>query len=267
MSLTPNSDLTRTVKVRVSANELSERLHRVCLDAHPSPVKILFQDTGLSVWTHDNAKTIQAIVNEDLPEGGLKVGDPCVMCVEPKEFADLLRAKFNGKTVQIETEAGQPIEIKSSDGSTAVYHPADESEANIVPDHWILPVAKSGLRQFPMFDNEEATTSIKISRDEIMRGLTDMRVAKAPYVVFSFSDSGSTCESGHWGAKTNRSRSPITADVDGENTEVCFTNNLDRILNAVDGDNLTIQKHQKGGFAVIEGTTTTIVATEAVKEV
>ena len=34
MSLTPNSDLTRTVKVRVSANELSERLQRVCLDAH-----------------------------------------------------------------------------------------------------------------------------------------------------------------------------------------------------------------------------------------
>lgn len=263
----PNApELSRTVKVQAEANQIAEHLMRVSLDSHPSPVKILFNDDGMSVWTHDNAKTVQAIL-DDAPLDGLKVDEACVLCVEPKEFSDLLRAKFNGQKVRINTEAGKPVSISAKGGSTAVYHPADESEANIVPDHWILPEDEKGRRLFPMFDKEPATSVIKIARSELERGLTDMRVAKAPYVVFSFSDKGSTCESGHWGAKTNRSRSPIDADLTGASVEISFTNNLDRILAALDGDSFTVQKHEKGGFAVMQGATTTVIATEAVKEV
>mgnify|MGYP003671767089 CR=1 FL=1 len=94
-----------------------------------------------------------------------------------------------------------------------------------------------------------------------------MNVAKAPYIVFNFDKAKSNCESGHWGSKTNRSASPIVADVEGEGVKVCFTSNLTNILKTLDGELITIQKHTKGQFVVLEGTTTTIVATEAIREV
>ena len=58
--ITPNSPtLSRTVKARVSANEFSALLQRTVLDNPPTPVKILLEEDGVSIWTHDAAKTIQ----------------------------------------------------------------------------------------------------------------------------------------------------------------------------------------------------------------
>lgn len=263
--ITPNSDVARTVKAQVHAGELASLLQSVSLDAPPSPVRILLTDEGVSVWTHDNSKTIQAIVSER-PIGELKVDEPCVLLVEPKSFADLLSAKFKQEAVRISTSAGKPITIKSRQGGTAIYHAADEDDCNIVPDHWVLPTV-DGKKVFPMFDGEEATSVIKTSRSELQRALTDMTVSKAPYVVFSFTDGKSTCESGHWGAKTNRAASPIVADLEGEDVSICFTSNLTQILKTLDGEAITLHKHNKGQFVVLEGATTQVVATEAIREV
>lgn len=264
--ITPNSDVSRTVKAQLNAHDLGSVLQAVALDNPSSPVRVLLTDEGASVWTHDNSKTIQALLT-DRPIGDLKVDEPCVLLVEPKSFGDLLSTKFGQQTVRITTDAAKPITIKSKQGGQAIYHAADEDDCNIVPDHWVLPKDDDGKRLFPMFDNEPSTTIIKTSRSELQRGLTDMNVAKAPYIVFNFEKANSTCESGHWGSKTNRSASPIAADVEGESVEVCFTSNLTNILKTLDGESITIQKHTKGQFVVLEGTTTTIVATEAIREV
>ncbi len=266
MALTPNSEVARKVNARVDAAALSGVLSRVVLDNPPAPVRVLLTDDGLSVWTHDNAKTLQVLLTET-SVADLKVDEPCVLLIEPKSFSDLLRAKFGDRTVKITTDASEPITIKSKDGATAVYHAADEDDCNIVPDHWVLPSDDDGRRVFPMFDSEAATTVVTTLRSELQRGLTDMKVAKAPYVVFSFKGAGSTCESGHWGSKTNRSSSPIAADVDGADVEICFTDRLAAVLASLDGESITLQKHEKGQFVILEGTSVTVVATEAVREV
>ena len=109
-----------------------------------------------------------------------------------------------------------------------------------------------------------------IDTDEIKRGLLDMRIANAPYVEFNFSDSGSFAQSGHWGAKTNQSKTPVTADIEGEDCVVCFTENLADIISRFKGSTqVEIQRHKKGGLFVIsaaDGPDVTIVATEAVRE-
>lgn len=269
--ITPNSPtLSRTVKARVSANEFSALLQRTVLDNPPTPVKILLEEDGVSIWTHDAAKTIQLLVDR-AEVGTLRVAEPCVLLVEPKSFAELLKAKFAGEVVEINTEAGQPITVKNRTGSSVTYHPADEDDCNAIPDHWVLPV-DDGYRVFPMFDNEKATSRIAIPISELKKALVDMNIAKAPYVVFDFKASGSTCQSGHWGSKSNRSTSPVSATVDGEDTEVCFTENLSRLLGCFDprSEALVIHKHTKGGFIVLEAhdhTPTTVVATEAIREV
>jgi len=264
--LTPNSDVSRTVKAQFDAGQFSELMTTLVMDGSTqSPVRVLLTEDGVSVWTHDNAKTIQALVsNRDID--GLTVDEPCVLLVEPKSFSELLSAKFGGHTVRVQTDAGKPITIRSKDGSQAVYHASDEDDCNIVPDHWVLPVNDKGERLFPMFDNQPATSVVQLTRSELNRGITDMKVAKAPYAVFSFNAKKSECQSGHWGAKTNRSASPIVATLTGEPVEVCFTNNLSTILSVLDGDLITIHKHKDGGFAVLEGATTTVVSTEATRE-
>tara|TARA_R110001592_G_scaffold129782_1_gene342530 strand:+ start:1177 stop:1980 length:804 start_codon:yes stop_codon:yes gene_type:complete len=262
---TPNSDVSRTVKIQCHAGDLASLLQSVSLDSPPSPVRVLLTEEGVSIWTHDNSKTIQALVTER-KIGDLKVDEPCVLLIEPKAFADLLSAKFKQHSVRISTEAGKPITIKSRQGGTAIYHPADEDDCNLVPDHWVLPTV-DGKKVFPMFDGEEATSVIKTSRSELQRALTDMTVSKAPYVVFSFSKGKSTSESGHWGSKTNRSASPIAADIEGDDVQVCFTSNLIQILKTLDGESITLHKHSKGQFVVLEGATTQVVATEAIQEV
>jgi hypothetical protein len=263
--ITPNSDVSRKVKVEVDASQFGSLLSSVSLDNPSSPVRVLLSEDGVSIWTHDNAKTIQAIITDRVIDG-LSVAEPCVLLVEPKAFSDLLSTKFGGKNVRITTDAGKPITIKSKDGANALYHPADEDECNIVPDHWILP-SDDGKRLFPMFDNEPSTSIIKTTKGELQRGLTDMNVAKAPYVVFAFNEKKSTCQSGHWGAKTNQSTSPIVAELDGEEVEVCFTSNLQKILNTLDGEAVVIHKHKKGTFVVIESSTSSVVCTEAIREV
>ena len=266
MSLTPNSsELSRTVNIKVNATDLSGALSSLVLNTDPAPVRIMFTSDGMSVWTHDHAKTIQLLVNErELTS--LKVKDDCILLIEPKQFSELLSAKFAGQIVHIQTKANKPITVASKNGATAVYHAADEDECATIPDHWVLPQSAAGHFSFPMFDNEESTLVVKMTRAELVRGLVDMQVAKAPYVVFNFTDTKSSCGSGHWGSKSNQATTPITANVVGS-SEVCFTSNLSIILKSLDGDTFTLQKHEKGGFVVIEGETSTIVATEALREV
>ena len=266
--LTPNSEVSRDVKVRVRANALADLCEAVTIENPPSPIRLVLDKAGATVWTHDTSRTVQVLVNE-FPLAGLRCSDPCVLLVQPKQFGELLRSKFKEEPVEITAGAAEPIVIKAKNGSQVVYHAADEDDCATVPDHWILPIDDDGNRIFTMYDSEPAATQVLIDVDELKRGLVDMRIANAPYVEFNF---GEDCyaESGHWGAKTNQSKTPITADVDGEPAVVCFTENLGDIINRFKGSTqVKIQRHSKGGLFVIssaDGPDVTIVATEAVRE-
>lgn len=265
MSITPNSlELSRNADILVSADSLSSALSATITDNPPAPIRVMFTSSGISVWTYDNAKTLQILVDEK-PLDSLKVKEDCVLLIEAKAFSELLSAKFAGQNVRIQTSANKPIVVKTKAGGQAVYHAADEDECHTVPDHWRLKKNSDEHYQFPMFDNESSTLVVKLSRSELQRGLVDMQVAKAPYVVFKF-DTKTTCSSGHWGAKSNQSTSPIEAEILKGSGEVCFTSNLSTILKALDGDAILIQKHDKGTFVVLDAQTTSIVATEAIRE-
>ena len=262
--LTPNSEVSRTASIRISANECADILRRVILDKPSNPVRVLFTDDGVSVWTHDLAKTIQVLItNADV---ALKVKEPCVLLIDPEPFANLLESKFGGEMVQITTKANQPIIIKNRAGAKSVFHPADEDDCFLIPDRWLLPKNGDGWFIIPMKDNAVCTTRATLSRDALASGLTDMKVAKAPYVVFDFSESGSSCSSGHWGTKTNQSHTNIQSVVEGESVEVVFTESLGVILSHMVEDTFRISKHKDIPFVVVENGDTTIIATEAQRE-
>lgn len=267
---TPNdTTISRKCNVRVRANCIADVCDAVTIENPPQPIRLVIHGDGASVWTHDTSRTAQVLVN-DYPLAGLRLKEPCVLLVQPRQFSELLRAKFKDEAVEIETDKNEPITIKSKSGASVVYHAADEDDCATVPDHWILPIDASGSRVFPMFDNEPATSKILIDTDEVKRGLLDMRIANAPYVEFNFAAGGSYAQSGHWGAKTNQSRTPLTADIDGEDCTVNFTENLADIISRFKGSTqVEIQRHKKGGLFVIssaDGPDVTIVATEAVRE-
>jgi hypothetical protein len=264
MTLTPNSEVSRTVEIRVGALALSELMEKVCADSPPNPVRIVFTENGASVWTHDMAKTVQ-ILATDYPLDGLKVKEPCVLLVDPRSFGELLATKFDS-AVQITTTASEPIIIKAKGGANVVYHPADEDDCHCVPDHWVMDNNSDGWTVFTMFDDETATSRVTISREELHRGIIDMQVAKAPYVVFKFEHGGSSCASGHWGSKTNRSYSAVEAKVEGDDCEVCFTENLGMLVTKFASDTVILQKHSRAPFVIIESGAITMVASEAQRE-
>ena len=262
----PNKITNQTAKVRANASHLAKQIGRIVIDKPSNPVRIGFTGDGMSIWTHDLSKTVQVYLS-DSEINGLTVKDDCVIMVDPSSFVDLLTTKYGSQPIQISTKAGEVINIKDQDGSQAVFHPADEDDCVSIPDRWFLPSDNDGWVLLPMKDNERCTTRIKITRSNLQKGLIDMKVANAPYVVFTFSDKGSSCASGHWGAKTNQSRSRIDADVEGEDVEVVFTDTLNTILSKSDGDVFIIQKHKDVGFAVVDCGDIRFVATEAQREV
>ena len=268
-ALTPNSEVSRDVKVRLRANALADLCEAVTIENPPSPIRLVLTSDGASVWTHDTSRTVQVLINE-YPLAGLRCPDPCVLLIQPKQFGELLRAKFKEEPVEISASASEPIIISAKNGSSVVYHAADEDDCATVPDHWILPIDDDGKRIFTMFDDEISTSQILIDVDELKRGLVDMRIANAPYVEFNFTSEGCYAESGHWGAKTNQSKTPLSADLGGEDCVVCFTENLGDIINRFKGSTqVEIQRHNKGGLFVVssaDGPDVTIVATEAVRE-
>jgi len=267
--ITPNSPVSRSAQIRVQASILADILSRVTLDKPSGAIRILFKKSGsVSIWTHDISKTIQMIVT-DLEISDMKVKEDCVLLIEPDGFANLLQSKYADQTVQITTTANQPIVIKDQNGSQVVFHPADESDCQIVPDRWIMPTGSAGWIRIPQKDNEPCTSKIMISRSELSKGMIDMKVANAPYVVFSFAKgkTGSTCQSGHWGTKTNQSLTRLNATVEGDPTDVVFTENLSGILSKSIGDNFTIQKHSQVPFVIIECGAIRFVASEAQKEI
>tara|TARA_R110000824_G_scaffold38186_1_gene116950 strand:- start:132 stop:932 length:801 start_codon:yes stop_codon:yes gene_type:complete len=266
MVLTPNSEVSRTANIRASASDLAAALNRASLDKPSNPVRVLFTEDGVSIWTHDLAKTVQVLVTDSQVDS-LKVKEPCVLLVDPGSLSQLLSTKFGNSIVKITTEAHAPITIRDKTGNQVVFHPADEDDCFSIPDHWVLPKNGDGWFTLPMKDDEVCSTRITIEKDQLLKGITDMKVAGAPYVVFNFEETKSSCGSGQWGSKTNQSHSPIIATVEGEKAEICFTDNLADIVKKLDGGTFELQKHTELPFVVITGNSTTIVATEAVREV
>ena len=272
MTLTPNSSVSRTVQVRISVGAFASILRRAIVDDDPAPVRILFDDSTCSVWTHDIARTIQVYVTR-WSNPTLKTKEPCCLLVDPKETLGIISTKWKPEDViEITTEAAQPILFKSRDGASVTVMPADEDECNMCPDRWVLPLGEHGDRMFPMFDNEAGTHNVDIALTELRRGASDMQVAKAPYVEFSFSHSGSTATAGHWTSKSVRSSSPV--DFIAATTRdftVTFTENLSTILSRFDSATTTLRltKHERAPFVVldaVDGPDVSVVATEAIKE-
>ena len=122
-----------------------------------------------------------------------------------------------------------------------------------------------------MFDNEPATSEAVFTNAELTKANMEMKTANAPYVVMTF-NTKSEARSGHWNGKTTRSWTPIEAALTGEPFTVAFTDTLNNIISVLVSttDSLKVSKHSKGQFVVIESLTghkTTIVATEAIKEI
>tara|TARA_R110000851_G_scaffold108116_9_gene229036 strand:+ start:8041 stop:8838 length:798 start_codon:yes stop_codon:yes gene_type:complete len=264
--ITPNSHVSRNAIIRVSASSLSKTLKRIVMDKPANPVRMLLTDDGVSIWTHDISGTMNLLLTDSKVDD-LKVKEPCVLLISPDAFSDLLNTKFGNEIVQITTDANKPIEIKNRNGSRTVYHPADEDDCATVPDRWVMPKDKKGWVKIPQKDNEVCTTRITISRDSLSQGLVDMKVAKAPYIVFSFDKKSSTCSSGHWGAKNNQSYSSIEAEVEGEKVEINLSEILAGILSRCEGNTFVINKHKDVPFIVIECGDTTLIVAETIREV
>jgi len=252
--LTPNTHVSRTVRLRVSAKSLANQLRRVCLDTPPQPVRVLFTDAGMSVWTHDLAKTMHVFLS-DAPLVDYKVKEPCVLLVNPKEFSDTLALKFKDSQVQIRTEANQEITINDKVGNSSVIYPADEDDCAIVPDHWQIPDSdtKEGWKHIPQ-KGEDCTTRVEMSRSELVKAMVDMQVASAPYCEFAFADKHRTvATSGHWTSKTNRSMSKLDCTTLGSSVSVGLTDDsLTRLLSITTSDDFVFHKHIETPFVVAE---------------
>ncbi len=266
--MTPNSQVSRSVQLRVKASSLAKQLRRVCLDTPPQPVRVLFTTAGMSVWTHDLAKTMHIFVT-DAPLEEYKVKEPCVILVNPKEFADLLSTKFRDSQIQIQTKANQPIMVFDKQSNQAQYYPADEDDCAMVPDRWQMPDsdAQPGWKTIPQMGGETCTMRAEVSRSELVKAVVDMQVANAPYCEFHFTKP-TTATSGHWGAKTNRSQSRLNCKVEptGVSQKVGLTETLSRVLSIASGDDFVIHKHEKTPFVIIDCGDMTAVVAETKKE-
>ena len=271
---TPNSHVSRTVAIKVGASSLAVQLDRVALDSPSEPVKALFTDAGMSVWTHDLAKTMHVFLT-NAPLEKFKVKEPCVLLINPREFADLLRLKFGDSQVSITTKANEVITLKDKENNRASYYPADEDDCAIVPDRWEMPqsASKKGWRVIPQHGHELCSMRVHIQREYLTRGVVDMEVAKAPYCEFHFSPSGGgTVTSGHWGSKTNQSHSPIQCRVEVSDPTythgvVALTNTLTQVLNRSIGDDFILHKHKDTPFVIIEVGDMVCVVAETTKGV
>ena len=140
MSLTPNSKVSRSVRISANGASLAGFLSRLALDSPPLPVRILFEPEGASCWTMNAGKTLMVMFDKH-PIDGLKVKQPCVIICNPKELSDLVRSKSRGETVKVSTEASEPIRITTKSNGGAEIMPADEDDCLTIPDRNILPIA------------------------------------------------------------------------------------------------------------------------------
>jgi len=256
--------------IQVNGGEFANLLSAVCMDSPPVPVKILFENEGISIGGLNVSKTIQTILTR-WPVSGLKVKEPCVLLTDPKELGDIVRAKSRGEMIRITTSASHPISISTRNNGGAEVMPTEEEDCLIIPDRWLMPKNEKGDILFPMFENEPATHSAIVSIQELRKAVHEQITAKAPYVVITFDKKGEA-RSGHWSGKQIRSWTPLEMEIHGEPFKVAFTESLKTILNTF-GTTTTqvkISKHEKGQFAVLEsidGHNTRVIATEAIREV
>mgnify|MGYP003630618604 CR=1 FL=1 len=249
--ITPNSPVSRNVNIKTDATSLAKAIRRVCVDKPSSPVRMLLRTEGISIWTHDLAKTMNIFLTDSVVDG-LKVKEDCILLFSPDDFSDLLSTKFRGQEIQIQTKANEPIKIRNLNGSSVVYHPADEGDCAMVPDRWFMDKDAKGWIKIPQKNNESCTSKITISRESLKQGLVDMKVANAPYVVFNFGNTKSICTSGHWAAKANQSHSVIEAELEGEEVEIGLSNSLEKLLSICNGNTFIIYKHRDVPFVIIE---------------
>jgi len=265
--LTPNSKVSRTARIEADGASLAAFFSRLALDNPAVPVKVLFEPEGASCWTMNAGKTLMVLLNR-WAITGLKVKDPCVIVCNPKELSDLIRAKSRGGAVRLTTAANEPIAITTKDHGGAEVMPADEDDCLTIPDRNVLPYGPDGERLFPMFDNEPPTYTATLGLPELTKASMEMQTAGAPYVSVSF-DAKSEARAGHWNGKTTRSWTPLEVlKRTGGPFTVSFTDTLKSLISVLNGagDVVKVSKHHKGHFVVIECTTTTIIATEAIKE-
>lgn len=268
--MTPNSRVSRTVQIEANGSSLASFLTRLAMDTPCLPVKVLFDSNGATCWSMNAGKTVMLFANEWSIEG-LKVKEPCVLVFDPKEMSDIVRSKSRGDTVRITTTAGEPIEIVTKTHGGASILPANEDDCYTIPDRNRMPVGAKGEVLFPMFDNEPATSTGLITVAELRKALLEMTTANASYVSISF-DKKAEARSGHWGSKTTKSWCPIECEFSGSPFTISLTDSLNTVLSLLDTTTtqVKVSKHHKGQFVVfesIDGQNTTIVCTEAVKEV
>jgi hypothetical protein len=261
------------VDITAATSRLTPFLDAGTVDDPPTPVRILFDDDGASIWTTNQTRTLQVFVDRWNVLSSL--AKPCVLLVNPKELSNLLKLKFQrDETVRITTDTHSMIRIQG-ETTGAEINCSDEDECLTIPDRWVLPIV-DGVRTFPMFRNEPADYVIEMSMSQLKNCLKDMKVAKAPYVELFLNEKHrgeGRCMAGHWTSKTTRSWSDVEYDSVLEPTSwtIRFSENLDTILRkfSTDTTEVRISKHREGAFVIIDSTDgefTSVLATEAVKE-
>lgn len=268
---TPNSRVSRTVKVQADASALASLMERVAMDTPAVPIRLLFEPEGVSCWTLNAGKTVMLMLTR-WPVTGLKVKEPCVLVCDPKETAAVIRTKGRGGAIRLSAEPSDAIAITTQEHGGAEVMPADEDDCLTVPDRNRIPHNDEGIPLFPMFDSEPATWTATMPLTSLREAHAEMTVTKAPYVVLTLKEGSDPSEarSGHWSGKQTRSWTPIEATTPKTFT-VAFTDVLHTIISRFSNETtmVRVSKHEKGSFVVIEATDgpdTMLVATEAIRE-
>ena len=270
---TPNTAVSRLVDITAATSHLTRFLDAGTVDDPPTPVRILFDNDGASIWTTNQTRTLQVFIDRWGVVASL--AEPCVLLVNPKELSNLLKLKFpRAETVRITTDTHSMIRIQG-ETTGAEINCADEDECLTIPDRWVLPIV-DGVRTFPMFRNEPADYVIEMSMAQLKNCLKDMKVAKAPYVELFLNGKNrgeGRCMAGHWTSKTTRSWSDVEYEsvIEPTSWTIRFSENLDTIIRkfSTDTTEVRISKHRDGAFVIIDSTDgefTSVLATEAVKE-
>ena len=110
----PNQPYEAELAVRVDSSSLAGALDVVALDSPAVPVKVVFGADGMTVWTHDSARTIQVCM-DTFPLKDYKADETCSAVVNPDTMSSLLKSKFNG-TIELSAEDSK-ISIRDKGGS------------------------------------------------------------------------------------------------------------------------------------------------------
>lgn len=206
----------------------------------------------------------------------MEIRKPGYLIVVVSDFLTAMR-KFNGNII-IRWNNNDKIHIYDSVDSRlhVEFTPKSLSEIPDVPAESKLFYRdqKTGKFVFPTYEQrgndivwikdkngnnvmDVCSTRAFVSSQELAKGLFDMSIAGANYVIYNFSQSGSFASSGKFYKKGNTSSTPIVADVEGPDVEINMPNVIKDILSFFKETQIEIDYDKRYDMAYIAKEKTT----------